>query len=212
MMASVASMTLPPTGMRSGRSRLVPRIVPPRVRMPESAASSRGTTRFSMMPRKPSRKPMTCIPKYPLAALPTARMAALRPGLSPPEVRRPMCFFMCLRARRPRLKSAPLRLREPRNLRHCKENSFMTRLNCGAMNYKLKPGEELDAGIRRIARKQVAHARALLGRGGGESGGESIHEARKWLKKIRALLRLVRPALDIAEYRRQNEASRGAAR
>ena len=35
-MASVISISLPPTGMACGLSRLVPRIVPPTVRMPDN--------------------------------------------------------------------------------------------------------------------------------------------------------------------------------
>ena len=45
-----------------GLSRLVPRMVPPWVRMPDSVSSLSSMVRFSMSPRKPSRNPMSCIP------------------------------------------------------------------------------------------------------------------------------------------------------
>src|ERR1017187_6433553 len=76
--------------LRCGWSRLVPRMVPPMVRMPESVERSSLSRRFSTRPRKPSRKPMISMPWWPRQVLPTPRMAALRPGLSPPAVRMPM--------------------------------------------------------------------------------------------------------------------------
>ena len=61
-MTSVMSMVLPPIGMRCGLSREVPRIVPPMVRMPDSSVRVSVVVRFSIRPRKPSRKPITCMP------------------------------------------------------------------------------------------------------------------------------------------------------
>ena len=92
------SREAPLTSMRCGLMRLVPRIVPPMVRIPASAVPSRGKVRFSMRPRKPSRMPTTSISCRPRAALPTPRMAALSPGQSPPAVRIPirLIFFILL--------------------------------------------------------------------------------------------------------------------
>jgi hypothetical protein len=55
--APVMSTTAPSTSIRCGLSRLVPRIVPPTVRMPASVALSSRIRRSSARPRKPSRKP-----------------------------------------------------------------------------------------------------------------------------------------------------------
>jgi hypothetical protein len=89
---SVMSSTLPPTGILCGLSRLVPRIVPPSVRIPDSEARSSFTVRSRTMPRKPSRKPNTSMPKRWIAARPKPRSAAFRPGQSPPLVRIPTCL------------------------------------------------------------------------------------------------------------------------
>jgi CHAD domain-containing protein len=84
------------------------------------------------------------------------------------------------------------------------------------MNYKLKPGEKLSAGIRRIARKQMDRAARLLKNSADDARGRSLHEARQWLKKARATLRLVRPALGGGVWRREDrrlrEVARGLAR
>src|SRR5258708_32297126 len=73
----------------SGLVRDVPRIVPPRGRMPRTAWTSRGTVSPSSGPRQPSRNPTN---SYPYSCTPlrtTARMTAFRPGQSPPPVRTP---------------------------------------------------------------------------------------------------------------------------
>ena len=86
------STVLPPTFMRCGLSRLVPKIVPPSVKIFESASRSRSIVRSCISPRNPSRKPVTFIPKSSIAARPTPRIAAFSPGQSPPEVKIPMCL------------------------------------------------------------------------------------------------------------------------
>src|ERR1700730_413837 len=83
----------PLISMRWGLSRPVPRTVPPVVRIPASARLSRRSRESSASPRKPSRKPMTSMP-HASAALPTPRMAAFRPGLSPPAVMMPIRLAM----------------------------------------------------------------------------------------------------------------------
>src|SRR5437660_3209658 len=83
--ASVALMRAIPSASRSGLVLDVPRMVPPFGRIPEMASRESGTMSSAMSPRQPSRTPMTSSPFSP-ARLTTARMAALRPGTSPPPV------------------------------------------------------------------------------------------------------------------------------
>lgn len=61
------------------------------------------------------------------------------------------------------------------------------------MAYRLERGEPVPEGIRRIACEQLEGAIQSLQRTRGRD--EAIHDARKRLKKTRALLRLVRPQL-----------------
>src|SRR5438132_518760 len=80
-------ITSAPPGFLNGFVRLVPRIVPPRWRMPVVASRvSRKWSGGSIRPRQPSRTPITsrpcCSPRRT-----TARITALRPGQSPPPVR-----------------------------------------------------------------------------------------------------------------------------
>jgi CHAD domain-containing protein len=80
------------------------------------------------------------------------------------------------------------------------------------MSFELKPQESLHKGIRRIVRKQLDGAlEHLTGRHQG-SRDEAVHEARKGFKKIRAVLRLVRPVLGAKTYRQENTCFRDAGR
>ena len=51
-------------------------------------------TSYNVCYTKLLRKPTICIPNDPTAALPTPRIAALRPGLSPPAVKMPIYFVI----------------------------------------------------------------------------------------------------------------------
>jgi hypothetical protein len=51
-----------PSCRRSGATRAEPRVVPPRVSRPSTAAMSSGVVRSSSRPRQPSRKPTTSLP------------------------------------------------------------------------------------------------------------------------------------------------------
>jgi len=62
--------------------------------------------------------------------------------------------------------------------------------------YHLRPGERVPAGIRRIAREEIASAARQLSGHGDADRDVAIHEARKSLKKIRGAMRLMRPELD----------------
>jgi CHAD domain-containing protein len=75
------------------------------------------------------------------------------------------------------------------------------------MAFQLRNGESLRKGLKRMARKQIDSALEELG---GRPGGESVHEARKCFKKIRALLRLVRPRIKQRVYHTENYRFRDA--
>lgn len=70
---------------------MVPRMVAPRGRIPETSLSvSSNDFSGQMRPSKPSGMPMTFHLYFRMAALVAARMTALRPGASPPSVAIPM--------------------------------------------------------------------------------------------------------------------------
>jgi CHAD domain-containing protein len=72
--------------------------------------------------------------------------------------------------------------------------------------FALLEGEQLGVGLRRIALGQLDIAIEMLE--GGERGlspEQRVHEARKALKRLRALLRLVQDALGDATYEREHE-------
>src|SRR5215218_6617207 len=74
------------------------------------------------------------------------------------------------------------------------------------MAYRLSFADDVPGSVRRCAREQLAGAVERLE----EDPVKAVHEARKHLKKTRALLRLVRPALGRKAYRRENDALRDA--
>jgi len=71
------------------------------------------------------------------------------------------------------------------------------------MGYRLKRGESIPEGIRRIVHEETASVLSELAHSAGKRRDEGIHEARKSIKKIRGLLRLVRPELGRL-YRTEN--------
>jgi CHAD domain-containing protein len=79
------------------------------------------------------------------------------------------------------------------------------------MSYRLSIADELTAVVRACAREQLAGAVDRLERAE-EDPVEAIHDARKHVKKARALLRLVRPALGAGVYRHENAALRDVGR
>jgi CHAD domain-containing protein len=60
------------------------------------------------------------------------------------------------------------------------------------MAYRLQPGESVEEGMRRIAREQIAMAEQELGQADEDLHGV-VHAFRKRCKKMRGLIRLVRP-------------------
>ena len=77
------------------------------------------------------------------------------------------------------------------------------------MAYRLSIADDVASSVRACAREQLGDAIAQLEWAGGDPV-DAIHEARKDLKKTRALLRLVRPAIGTRAYRRENAALRDA--
>ncbi len=77
------------------------------------------------------------------------------------------------------------------------------------MEYRLQQGERVPAGVRRMAAEQLDKALAHLGCEDGKLD-EHIHEARKAIKRLRALVRLVRGELGDEVYAQENECYRAA--
>ena len=69
------------------------------------------------------------------------------------------------------------------------------------MTYRLEPLQPVDQGVREIASAQIGEL--LAGHGEGRASTTSVHEARKALKRLRALLSLVREGLDSADLKRE---------
>jgi CHAD domain-containing protein len=78
--------------------------------------------------------------------------------------------------------------------------------------YRLKAGEPLPEGIVLVAHGRIDHAIAELRGKTDSSAEEAVHEARKDLKKLRALLRLTRGELGDATFRREDACFRDAGR
>ena len=78
--------------------------------------------------------------------------------------------------------------------------------------YRLKAGESVPSGVARIARGRIDHALEELRGESSSTPEEAVHEARKDMKKLRALLRLVRGEVGDRTYRRENACFRDVAR
>lgn len=78
----------------------------------------------------------------------------------------------------------------------------------GPVTYRLKLKQHtLKKGLRRVTRSQLGRALHACQDTGGDIH-ERVHEVRKRCKKVRALYRLYRYALDETEYKKQNAALR----
>lgn len=71
------------------------------------------------------------------------------------------------------------------------------------MTYRFKLQEPVGEGVRRIGLEQIGIAEAKLASKGDAT--TAIHDARRCLKRLRALLRLIRPGIEEAIYRREVE-------
>ncbi|MDA0337057.1 MAG: CHAD domain-containing protein, partial [bacterium] len=79
------------------------------------------------------------------------------------------------------------------------------------MPFSLESTESVAAGVRRIAHEQFTGVAGALTEGSGDRD-DDIHSARKAMKRMRGLLRLIRGQLSTDEYRSENSACRDAAR
>jgi CHAD domain-containing protein len=70
------------------------------------------------------------------------------------------------------------------------------------MAFRFKLGEPFDEGCRRIAIEQIERAQTLLL--GKDDQAVAVHETRKALKRLRALLRLIRPAIGEEAFKDEN--------
>jgi len=80
------------------------------------------------------------------------------------------------------------------------------------MSFELKVDETLPDGLHRIAKKEMEKVCECMDGSSKGSRDEMVHEARKGLKKLRALLRLVHPGIGGKLYRRENIAFRDISR
>lgn len=78
--------------------------------------------------------------------------------------------------------------------------------------YHLRAGEPLPEGIVRIAQGRIDHAMDELRGKSDSTPEEAVHEARKDMKKLRALLRTVRTELGEAAFERENMCFRDVGR
>jgi CHAD domain-containing protein len=78
--------------------------------------------------------------------------------------------------------------------------------------FRLSPGQPVPDELRRAAHGRIDHALDELRGDSDSSREEAVHEARKDMKKLRALLRLVRAELGDDIYRAENETFRDTAR
>jgi hypothetical protein len=76
----------------------------------------------------------------------------------------------------------------------------------------LRPGEPLGGALQRMALEQLDLALEVLSAGEGPPSEKAVHETRKALKRLRALLRMLEPELDPSAYAREDAALRDAGR
>jgi len=79
------------------------------------------------------------------------------------------------------------------------------------MGYRLERNESVPENLRRIAHEQLSDAAGQLVKKTGAKRAEGIHEARKSIKKVRAILRLMRPELRDT-FAKENRRLRAAGR
>ncbi|MGH8902190.1 MAG: CHAD domain-containing protein [Egibacteraceae bacterium] len=80
------------------------------------------------------------------------------------------------------------------------------------MAYRFTLNESIPEAVRRIAHEQLGKACDHLDHAHSAEIDEAVHDVRTRCKKLRGLIRLVRPAMKNAEYQKANAAFRDAAR
>lgn len=78
------------------------------------------------------------------------------------------------------------------------------------MTYRLKPGRPVAESVRRIGAQETSGILARFAEKASE--GDAVHESRKAIKRLRALLTLIRPAIAADEYRSLQEQLKTVAR
>jgi CHAD domain-containing protein len=78
--------------------------------------------------------------------------------------------------------------------------------------FRLQAGEEVAGGLRRVVIGQLEGAAAGLEQARPGERGEAVHDARKSLKRLRAILRLLREPLGEERYSAENATLRDTAR
>jgi CHAD domain-containing protein len=89
--------------------------------------------------------------------------------------------------------------------------ALLDRRRSRARTYRLRKGEDVADGTRRIATGRADSAIDHLRKGVDEDFATAVHEARKDLKKLRSVIRLVREPLGDDVYRAENDRYRDAA-
>src|SRR3954451_21980380 len=79
------------------------------------------------------------------------------------------------------------------------------------MAFRLALSESVDKGLRRIVNEEIESAIEHLRKEDDSLQGDGIHEARKSIKKVRAIVRLLMPGLGAAGFR-ENRALRDTGR
>ncbi|PWT94438.1 MAG: hypothetical protein C5B54_00040, partial [Acidobacteria bacterium] len=77
---------------------------------------------------------------------------------------------------------------------------------------QFKKDKKLSRQLKKLSSKLVEKAVRELGRRSSKSRGEGVHNARKRLKQLRGILRLVQHGISQKSYRRENRAFRNAGR
>jgi CHAD domain-containing protein len=80
------------------------------------------------------------------------------------------------------------------------------------VSYRLSQDEPVADGLKRVFLEELASAAQSLARTNQPDRDKAVHEARKSVKKLRAILRLVRPHLDAAAFDRDNNVLRSIGR
>jgi CHAD domain-containing protein len=81
-----------------------------------------------------------------------------------------------------------------------------------AEGFRLRAEEPAGVGLARVVAERVEHALEQLEGHAGSTPAKSVHEARKDMKRLRSLLRLMRGSVDRHAYRRENAAFRDVGR
>ena len=78
------------------------------------------------------------------------------------------------------------------------------------MATRFKGDRPLKRSVRKIAQQLIDESLDKLAVTAPSERDEAIHDARKALKKVRSLLRLIRPAISKSDYRDENQRFRDA--